>query len=218
MPVKLIFANNPLQNNQYLIFTESTTLIDPFDYESLNPILEKEGRKVDFIINTHGHWDHIRGNEYFLKRGARIHCPSFLEKIETPGHTLDSCCYLLKENSKVKACFTGDTLFESGVGNCKNGGDVDKLIQSILKLDSVLEDQSILYFGHDYAENNKAFRKTYFKDLPDEKETGLRTWGEEKKDNVFLKALFDPSFLERYFRGERREEAFKKIRELRDQF
>lgn len=61
----------------YLLGDEATkeaVLIDPTsDFEKINAIIDRYGFKITKIINTHGHFDHIGGNRYYIKKtGARL--------------------------------------------------------------------------------------------------------------------------------------------------
>ncbi|EMO86105.1 hypothetical protein LEP1GSC070_1068 [Leptospira santarosai str. AIM] len=64
---------------------------------------------------------------------------------------------LLVENQKPKAIFTGDTIFNAGVGNCHGGGDPRVLAKTILEQFYPLEEEILLYPGHDYLETNLKF-------------------------------------------------------------
>ena len=54
------------------------------------------------------------------------------------------------------AVFTGDTLFNAGVGHCRSG-DGDALYNTIVNHFHSLDDQVTVYPGHDYLENNLRF-------------------------------------------------------------
>ena len=61
----------------YLLGDEATkeaVLVDPTsDFEKINAIIDRYGFKITKIINTHGHFDHIGGNRYYIKKtGARL--------------------------------------------------------------------------------------------------------------------------------------------------
>jgi len=67
----------PVYTNCYLIYDDSTgeaILIDPGpDSEGILDRIEEEGLKLNLIINTHGHFDHVACNGFFKRKtGARI--------------------------------------------------------------------------------------------------------------------------------------------------
>ncbi|WP_332476709.1 hydroxyacylglutathione hydrolase C-terminal domain-containing protein [Leptospira ainlahdjerensis] len=135
------------------------------------------------MLNTHEHADHTSGNESLfrkykpvvyshpggigkiphathpVKKGDKILASSdqYLEILDTPGHTFCHVCLKLVEQGKAKAIFTGDTLFNAGVGNCYRGGNPEILAQTILEQIYPLENEILLYPGHDYLESNLKF-------------------------------------------------------------
>nr|WP_232380724.1 hydroxyacylglutathione hydrolase C-terminal domain-containing protein [Leptospira ainlahdjerensis] len=145
--------------------------------------MENQGWNLDFILNTHEHADHTSGNESLfrkykpvvyshpggigkiphathpVKKGDKILASSdqYLEILDTPGHTFCHVCLKLVEQGKAKAIFTGDTLFNAGVGNCYRGGNPEILAQTILEQIYPLENEILLYPGHDYLESNLKF-------------------------------------------------------------
>lgn len=61
----------------YIIGDEKTgeaILVDPSsDFEKINAVIEKYNFNITKIVNTHGHFDHIGGNRYYIKKtGARL--------------------------------------------------------------------------------------------------------------------------------------------------
>lgn len=182
MLVEQIFFDNTLRNFSYLIRFNSGKIfcIDPFEGEKVAEKL-KSNEKVDTIINTHDHCDHHEGNEYLRKNyNCKIlaHKESIIEHVSiladdqqvihqegewslrvvyTPGHTLNHICVLLKKNDIDYAIFTGDCYFYAGVGNCYNGGDVGLLYQSIQKYFVGINEEIIIYPGHEYLKRNIEF-------------------------------------------------------------
>ncbi|WP_232371690.1 hydroxyacylglutathione hydrolase C-terminal domain-containing protein [Leptospira ainazelensis] len=187
--------------------------------------MEKKGWNLDFILNTHEHADHTSGNDglfqkykpivychpggigkiphatHPIKKGDRILASAdrYLEILDTPGHTFCHVCLLLVEHGTSKAIFTGDTLFNAGVGNCYRGGDPDILAQTVLEQIYPLENEILLYPGHDYLESNLKFTLSLDpsnRDAIDTLEESSRLQkdveflttdlGKEKKINTFL--------------------------------
>ena len=70
-----------------------------------------------------------------------------VQMIETPGHTLGSCCYYLKDEGVL---FSGDTLFCGSVGRTDfPGGSASDIVRSLHKLLDSLPENTEVYPGHD---------------------------------------------------------------------
>lgn len=247
--VKTFYAENELRNFSYLILNDQTGnawVIDPFEASPLIEYIKKNNLVLKGILNTHQHWDHVRGNE---RLSETFHAPvrklkssdsvslsdNFsMETLDTPGHTLDHQAFLWKEGSKPIALFSGDTLFNSGVGNCRGGGDVGLLFETTERLKNLPKDV-LLYPGHDYRKRNLEFALTV---EPQNKEIKERlkalqghateelppvTLGEELRVNPFLRlnseelrqnVLSSMTPLHDQAKSER--ELFIKLRHLRD--
>jgi hydroxyacylglutathione hydrolase len=176
-----LYTHSSLRNFTYLVEGEGGFYcIDPFDAAQ---VLEKLPGKLLAVINTHEHWDHTQGNselvsktgcqvwahenakgkikgvDRFLKRGEMLKLGDHreIEVMDTPGHTHAHLCLLLKEHKKDFAVFTGDTLFNAGVGNCHNGGDPEILYQTISEQFQNMNDEVLVYPGHEYLGNNLKF-------------------------------------------------------------
>lgn len=180
-----------MANFTYLVIDEEEkeiAIIDPsWDLDKIFEIIKRNSYSVKFIINTHTHFDHVLGNEQVLaitncqivqhensidrhdiavKDGDRIRVGNIvIDILHTPGHSKDSICLIV--DSKI--IFTGDTLF---VGNCGRidlpGGNVNEMYDSLLRRIIKLNDELILYPGHNYG------MKT------------VSTIGEEKNTNYVL--------------------------------
>jgi hydroxyacylglutathione hydrolase len=176
-----IFTVGMLSTNCYVVSnpeTREAIVIDPgIDLPSeANPIfnyIEKEALKIKFIVNTHGHSDHIRGNDIFQKTYQVPVCVhsydlSFIKSLEgplanvllmdqspvqfgketimvmhTPGHTPGSICLL-----GGKIIFTGDTLFAGGIGRTDFPGGSNANMRLSLKKLVRLSDHLLVYPGH----------------------------------------------------------------------
>jgi hydroxyacylglutathione hydrolase len=171
MEIKLLVVG-PLLTNCYLVVSEKELLIiDPGgERREILPEAEKTKAKVKYIVDTHGHPDHIFANEEirketgakiliheaekdfikfrvdkFLKDGDEIKIgDSVLKVLHTPGHTKGSICLLAKD-----FIFTGDTLFKDGYGRTDlPGGSQEDLERSLEKLKKILKPGMTVYPGH----------------------------------------------------------------------
>ncbi len=250
--VKVFFAYNELRNFSYLLYEDSTGdawVIDPYDPIPISNYIKENGLRLQGIVNTHQHFDHVRGNTSLHESfGSPVRKLHHLEKIglhglwsletfDTPGHTSDHQVFLLKSNNEIHALFSGDTLFNSGVGNCRDGGNVDQLFDSTAALLKIIPDDALLYPGHDYRKKNLEFAHTVEPQNANINEAlrqveylGVENWMpgsfvEEKKVNPFLRLNSgeiqhqlnkDLIQLDEKYHKER--ELFRKLRQLRDQW
>lgn len=225
------YAHNELRNFSYLIFddeTGSAWVIDPYEAGPFIHYIKKQGLSLKGILNTHQHFDHIRGNQELVDT---FHAPvkklnssetlklaggNTLEILSAPGHTADHQVFVWHGQSTAPVLFAGDTLFNSGVGNCKNGGNVDLLFETVRRLTRDLPLDTILQPGHDYLKRNLEFALSVEPENPvireqlrEIEEDPLKrrpfTLGEEMKTNPFLRL---PEGKEK--------EVFIKLRSLRD--
>ncbi len=84
--------------------------------------------------------------------------------LDTPGHTFCHTCLLYEGDGdsqesfdKTPALFSGDTLFNAGVGNCHNGGDPRVMYKTFVEQIFSLPDTTRVFPGHDYIVNNLLF-------------------------------------------------------------
>ena len=186
MQIEQIYTGSPLRNYSYIVHGGEdgyAYVIDPYYSQQIVDVLERLQLQVRAIINTHEHWDHIRGNaelqqhtgcEIWAHAGARQALPNLdrvlaqddvieftpqqaLKVLDTPGHTFAHVCLLSIEDGRPTGVFCGDTLFNAGVGNCHHGGDARTLAQTILTKFCCLPDDVCIYPGHEYWENNLRF-------------------------------------------------------------
>ena len=246
-----LYTQSSLRNYTYLIEGDAGWYcIDPF---SAKQVIDQLKGKLVAVINTHEHWDHIGGNaELVEKTGCEIWAHSnakgmiegvdrYLSKdevievgqdknfivMDTPGHTHAHLCLLLKESGRAVAVFTGDTLFNAGVGNCHNGGDPVVLYETISKQFQNLDDDIKVYPGHEYLGNNLKFTldrepsnenaanllKDYEKD--NFLVTNMKT---ERKINTFLR-LDEKEIIENLEGNTKgKEQVFLRLRELRNKW
>ena len=126
-----------LENQNILIDTSS----EENKQELINDLkeLNLEPEKINTLIITHDHWDHIGNNDLF--KNAKIitnknpeDLPEQLKPIQTPGHTQDSFCILYED-----ILFSGDTIFhEGGRGRTDlPGGNEQQILKSIQSLKEI---------------------------------------------------------------------------------
>lgn len=175
---------------QYAYYIETTdtkvaVIIDPLrDTKQYLDLIEQRGSKLKYIIETHFHADFVSGHyDLHTKTGAQIifgpgakaeyeilstthkEIIELSEKVKiqvlhTPGHTLESSCFLLldsKEDGSFKelGIFTGDTLFLGDTGRpdlaCNsdlNSKDLAEMLYDSIQLFHALDDDCIVFPGH----------------------------------------------------------------------
>ena len=181
MKVEIIPCLN--DNFSYIIHDETTNtvgVVDPSEFKPINDVIERKYKKLDYILNTHHHNDHIGGNrdlkkEYNAKIAASKIDKDKIEGIDfyldekkefnfgnvifkilfIPGHTLGHIGFYSKTE---KVVFTGDTLFSLGCGRIFEG-TFDQMFNSIGKIKKLPKDTKI-YCGHEYTKNNFEFCKS----------------------------------------------------------
>ena len=165
----------PMANFSYIIADENkrvAAIVDPsWDLERTYGILEDNKWRVTMIINTHNHFDHVLGNEQIASRtsarilqhhdsnwagkyvsitdGERLSLGDTVIKVlHTPGHSKESISLLVNDEFII----TGDTLF---VGSCGRvdlaGGDVNDMFDSLYNKILQLNEDLIVYPGHNYG-------------------------------------------------------------------
>lgn len=141
MFIKQLYTTCLSEAAYYIESEGEAAIIDPLrDIDAYIHLAKERNSTIKYIFETHFHADFVSGHLDLSKQtgapiiygpGATTNFPSHISKegeiftlgkihfevIHTPGHTLESTCYLLKdENNKPHAIFTGDTLFVGDVG------------------------------------------------------------------------------------------------------
>jgi len=212
MTVEQIYTGCLAQGAYYIASNGEAVVIDPL--REVGPYIEraeKDGVKIKYILETHFHADFVSGHlDLAKKTGAEIVYgplanPKFdctiatdgevlkvgdveIHVLHTPGHTMESTTYLLKdENGKDHAIFSGDTLFLGDVGRpdlAQKAADMTQeqlaatLYNSLRTKIMTLADGVIVYPGHGAG-------SSCGKNMS--KET-VGTIGEQKETNYALRA------------------------------
>ncbi len=212
MKVEQIYTGCLSQGAYYIESNGEVAIIDPL--REVKPYINRaklDDAEIKYIFETHFHADFVSGHVTLAKRtGAPIVFgpnanPSFeaiiaadnqefklgnisIKVLHTPGHTMESTTYLLKdENGKDYAIFSGDTLFLGDVGRPdlaqKMGELTEKdlagfLFESLRKKIMPLADDVIVYPAHGAG---SACGKNMMKETVD-------TLGNQKKMNYALRA------------------------------
>ena len=213
MKVEQIYTGCLAQGAYYIESNGEAVVIDPL--REVEPYIQKAERnnaKIKYVFETHFHADFVSGHlDLSKKTGAPIVYgpnakPAFdaliaedgqefkvgnvtLKVLHTPGHTMESTCYLLKdENGKDVGLFSGDTLFIGDVGRPDLAQKVvadltqDKLagylFDSLRNKIMPLADDIIVYPAHGAG---SACGKNMSKETTD-------TLGNQKKTNYALRA------------------------------
>ena len=215
-----------LSESAYFIESNGeAAVIDPLrDIEVYLELARERRATIRYIFETHFHADFVSGHlDLAAATGATIvygpppatkypvHIAKdgeifslgeiTIEVLHTPGHTLESCCYLLKDESgKNHAVFTGDTLFVGDVGRPdlaqkENEITMDDLAgmlyDSLQKKIIPLADDVIVYPAHGAG-------SSCGKNLGPE---SFSTIGEQKKSNYALQAITRDEFIKAVTEG-----------------
>jgi len=160
--------------------TETTAAIDPSVSDVVLKALEEENWQLDYILNTHHHWDHTGGNKD-LKRQTKCTIIGYAKDegripgidievddndevsigklkakvVVIPAHTLGHIAYYF---AKEKLLFCGDTLFSMGCGRVFEG-TYDMMYKSLNKIKQLPGDV-IAFPAHEYSLRNAEFALT----------------------------------------------------------
>lgn len=211
MFIEQLYTGCLSQGAYYIESAGEAAIIDPL--REVKPYLQKAASRqafIKYVFETHFHADFVSGHldlagitgaPIIYGPGAR---PDFnaciaadgqefklgrliIRVLHTPGHTMESSCYLLfDEDGKEHAIFTGDTLFIGDVGRpdlAQKSAGVSKealaatLYQSLRTKILPLPDEVIVYPGHGAG---SACGKNMSKET-------VSTLGEQKQTNYALR-------------------------------
>uniref|UniRef100_A0A8B9KDG4 PNKD metallo-beta-lactamase domain containing n=1 Tax=Astyanax mexicanus TaxID=7994 RepID=A0A8B9KDG4_ASTMX len=183
--IKIIPVPVLSDNYSYVIIDTASSLaavVDPADPQSVQSCLEEEGVTLEAILCTHKHWDHSGGNRALkrLHSSCRVYgnlmdnIPGLTHPLTdkdtidvgtklrfrafyTPGHTVGHMIYLLDGRvfGGPSSLFSGDLVFLSGCGRMFEG-NASTMLSSLDTVGS-LNDDTLLWPGHEYAEDNLLF-------------------------------------------------------------
>lgn len=181
MVIEQIYTGCLAQGAYYIESNGEVAIIDPLrEVQDYIDKAEKNNAKIKYIFETHFHADFVSGHVTLAeKTGAKIvYGPTAktnfdaliaednqvfnvgnitIKVLHTPGHTMESTCYLLKdEKGKDHALFSGDTLFLGDVGrpDLAQKGDLTQedlagfLFDSLRTKIMPLADDVIVYPAH----------------------------------------------------------------------
>lgn len=217
MFIKQLYTNCLSEAAYYIESEGIAAVIDPIrDTDVYTSLATERGADIRYIFETHFHADFISGHiDLARNTGAPIiYGPGTetsypvtvakdgekftigkltLEVLHTPGHTLESTCYLLRnENGEPYCIFTGDTLFVGDVGRPDlSSGNLGSEELAGLMFDSLqsqiktLPDHVIVYPAHGPG-------SSCGKNLGPETES---TIGKEKAHNYALQATDKDEFI-----------------------
>ena len=217
MYVKQIYTGCLSEAAYFIESDGEAAVIDPLrDIESYIQLANEKKASIKYIFETHFHADFVSGHLDLSKQsntpivygpGTETNFPVYVAKdqetfrigkltmevLHTPGHTLESTCYLLKDEQGDPYCiFSGDTLFVGDVGrpDLSSGNLTSEDLASIM-FDTIqskiltLPDNVIVYPAHGAG-------SSCGKNLGPETQS---TIGEEKKTNYALQPQSREEFI-----------------------
>ncbi len=223
MFVQQLYTNCLAEAAYYIESNGEAAVIDPIrEIDSYLALAESRGAKIKFVFETHFHADFVSGHiDLAQKTGATIIYGPLAETgykvhnakdgeefkigtltiraLHTPGHTPESTCYLLLDESYQEYCvFTGDTLFVGDVGRPDLlDGKMTKEQLAGMMYDSLnnkiktLSDEVIVYPAHGPGSScgKNLGKETY------------STIGQQKANNYALADMSKESFIDAITEG-----------------
>ncbi|MBE7209574.1 MAG: hydroxyacylglutathione hydrolase [Gluconacetobacter diazotrophicus] len=176
------------------VATGAVGMVDPADAAAVGAFLDGNGGRLDLVLLTHHHADHIAGALEVARRfgapivgagadarrlppldlavagGDEVRLGELAGRvIETPGHADGHVSYFFPGGPAV---FCGDTLFSLGCGRLLEGS-AEEMFASLRRL-AALPDDTLVCCGHEYTESNARFALS---EMPDN--TRLRERADE---------------------------------------
>ena len=222
MYIKQLYTDCISEAAYYIESNGEAVVIDPLrDTDEYIRLATERKAVIKYIFETHFHADFVSGHLDLSKKTSApiVYGPhtvtSFPVKIakdgevyklgnisftvlHTPGHTLESSCYLLKdENGKDHAIFTGDTLFVGDVGRPDlSSGDMSKEELAGIMYDTIqqkilpLADEVLVYPAHGAGSScGKNLGPNTFSTIGEEKQNNYALQPQSKE--AFIAAITD---------------------------
>src|SRR5882724_3273051 len=222
MFIKQLYTGCLSEAAYYIESKGEAAIIDPLrDIETYVELAYERNATIKYIFETHFHADFVSGHLDLAKAtGAPIvfgpdtetSFPIYkakdgeifslgdaqLEVLHTPGHTLESSCYLVKdEKGNPSAVFTGDTLFVGGVGRPDlSSGNLTETQLASMMYDSLhnkiipLPNSVIVYPAHGPGSScGKNLGPDTYSTIGDEKESNYAL--QDQTRDEFIKAVTD---------------------------
>jgi hydroxyacylglutathione hydrolase len=220
MFIKQLYTGCLSEAAYYIESEGEAAIIDPLrDVDSYVQLARERNATIKYIFETHFHADFVSGHLDLQKAtgapivfgpntetGFPIHLARdgetfrlgnlTIEVLHTPGHTLESTCYLLRdENKEPYALFTGDTLFVNDVGRPDlSSGNLDMHDLASMLYDSLqqkimpLPDHVLVYPAHGAGSScGKNLGPETFSTIGEQKRTNYALQPQTREE--FIKAV-----------------------------
>jgi hydroxyacylglutathione hydrolase len=174
-------------NYAFLVANRATgeaLLVDAPEAAPINAVLAQTGWRLNAVLLTHHHGDHVEGLQGLDRNAATIvighaadaHRLPPLDRLVAPGDVLDLCGLTVQVMAAdghtlnhvaywaadTKMLFTGDSLMTHGCGRLFEGTPAQML--GTIAAFGQLPDETVIYSGHDYAAANLSFAAQFAPD------------------------------------------------------
>ncbi|MBN9379357.1 MAG: MBL fold metallo-hydrolase [Chitinophagaceae bacterium] len=220
MFIKQLYTGCLSEAAYYIDSEGEAAIIDPLrDIDAYLQLAKERKATIKYIFETHFHADFVSGHLdlakatgapivygprtetqfpiHLAKDGEKFSLGNItIEVLHTPGHTIESTCYLVRtEEGKPHALFSGDTLFVGDVGRPDlSSGNLNKEELAGMLYDSLsskilpLPDDVILYPAHGPGSScGKNLGPNTYSTIADEKESNYAL--KEQTRDEFIKAV-----------------------------
>ena len=224
MEIKQIYTGCLAQGSYYIKCNGEAAIVDPLrEVQQYIDMAEKDGVKIKYIFETHFHADFVSGHVTLAEMtGAEIiYGPTAktrfeatiatdgqkfkvgkleIEVLHTPGHTMESSCFLLYDkHGEQHSLFSGDTVFLGDVGRpdlAQKAVDMTqedlagRLFDSIREKIMPLNDNVIIYPGHGAGSAcGKNMSKETVGSIQHEKATNYALRADMTRDEFIMEVL-----------------------------